>query len=152
VEPPRPPAAKAPRTVPLPRTAVDATKARLRDFPAEGPEGRILTAPQSGPVVCTHFMDGASWRPACAKAGIPKGTGPHALRHHHASLLIKHGESVKTVSERLNHTNAAMPPNSGPQRPPNPLRRGSDGRSPDVSDVEAERSVQRSHLRKRRSR
>ncbi|MGG7571686.1 tyrosine-type recombinase/integrase [Streptomyces sirii] len=52
-------------------------------------------------------MDG-SWRPACAKAGIPKGTGPHALRHHYASLLIKHGESVKTVSERLGHTNAAM--------------------------------------------
>lgn len=71
------------------------------------PEGWIFTAPQGGPVVCTHFMDG-SWRPACAKAGIPKGTGPHALRHHYASLLIKHGESVKTVSERLGHTNAAM--------------------------------------------
>ncbi|WP_241990068.1 MULTISPECIES: tyrosine-type recombinase/integrase [unclassified Streptomyces] len=82
-------------------------KAHLRDFPADGPEGRIFTAPQGGPVVYTHFMDG-SWRPACAKAGIPKGTGPHALRHHYASLLIKHGESVKTVSERLGHTNAAM--------------------------------------------
>ncbi|MEV6472689.1 tyrosine-type recombinase/integrase [Streptomyces sp. NPDC051657] len=52
-----------------------------------------------------------AWRPACAKAGIPKGTGPHALRHHCASLLIKHGESVKTVSELLGHTNAAMPLN-----------------------------------------
>jgi integrase len=52
-------------------------------------------------------MDGA-WRPACQKAGIPKGTGPHALRHHYASPLIKNGESVKTVSERLGHTNAAM--------------------------------------------
>ncbi|CAM5490444.1 hypothetical protein SANTM175S_10225 [Streptomyces antimycoticus] len=48
------------------------------------------------------------WRPAYAKAGIPKGTGSHALRNHYASLLIKHGESVKTVSERLGHTNAAM--------------------------------------------
>ncbi|MFG2527461.1 tyrosine-type recombinase/integrase [Streptomyces sp. NPDC048516] len=38
----------------------------------------------------------------------PGGTGPHALRHHYASLLIKHGESVKTVSERLGHTHAAM--------------------------------------------
>ncbi|WP_338493989.1 tyrosine-type recombinase/integrase [Streptomyces sp. SJL17-4] len=87
--------------------AVDAMKAHLRDFPADGPEGWIFTAPQGGPVVYTHFMD-ASWRPARAKAGIPKGTGPHALRHHYASLLIKHGESVKTVSERLGHTNAAM--------------------------------------------
>jgi integrase len=58
-------------------------------------------------VVYTHFMYG-SRPPACAKADIPKGTGPHALRHHYASLLIKHGESVKTVSERLGHTNAAM--------------------------------------------
>ncbi|MFF9477630.1 tyrosine-type recombinase/integrase [Streptomyces sp. NPDC014733] len=29
-------------------------------------------------------------------------------RRHYASLLIQHGESVKTVSERLGHTNAAM--------------------------------------------
>ncbi|MEV6163343.1 tyrosine-type recombinase/integrase [Streptomyces sp. NPDC052052] len=49
-----------------------------------------------------------SWRPACAKAGIAKGVGPHALRHHYASLLIKHGEPVRVVSERLGHTNAAM--------------------------------------------
>lgn len=82
-------------------------KAHLRDFPADGPESWIFTAPQGGPVVYTHFMDG-SWRPACAKAGIAKGTGPHSLRHHYASLLIKHGESVKTVSKRLGHTNAAM--------------------------------------------
>ncbi|SCF88596.1 hypothetical protein GA0115280_118232 [Streptomyces sp. Cmuel-A718b] len=56
-------------------------KSHLRDFPADGPESWILTAPQGGPVVYTHFMDG-SWRPACAKAGMPTGTGPHALRHH----------------------------------------------------------------------
>jgi integrase len=87
--------------------AVDALKSHLRDFPVDGPEGWLFTAPQGGPIVYTHFMDHA-WRPACAKAGIPKGTGPHALRHHYASLLIKHGESVKTVSERLGHTNAAM--------------------------------------------
>ncbi|CAG7654496.1 hypothetical protein SBRY_60493 [Actinacidiphila bryophytorum] len=38
-----------------------------------------------------------------AKVHDPTGHG-----HHYASLLIKHGESVKTVSERLGHTNAAM--------------------------------------------
>ncbi|WP_345630355.1 tyrosine-type recombinase/integrase [Streptomyces thinghirensis] len=62
----------------------------------------------------------ASWRPACAQAGIAKGTGPHALRHHYASLLIKHGESVKTVSERLGHTNAAMTLKSTPTCGPTP--------------------------------
>ncbi|MER5750751.1 tyrosine-type recombinase/integrase [Streptomyces sp. NPDC002088] len=37
-----------------------------------------------------------------------KDTGPHALRHACASLLIAAGESVKVVSERLGHTDAAM--------------------------------------------
>jgi integrase len=32
----------------------------------------------------------------------------HDLRHTYASLLIAAGESVKVVSERLGHTNAAM--------------------------------------------
>ncbi|WP_406514998.1 tyrosine-type recombinase/integrase [Streptomyces sp. NBC_00873] len=32
----------------------------------------------------------------------------YALRHAYASLLIAAGESVKVVSERLGHTNAAM--------------------------------------------
>ncbi|MFG3504346.1 hypothetical protein ACGF5F_02425 [Streptomyces sp. NPDC047821] len=39
--------------------AVDAMKAHLRDFPADGPEGWIFTAPQGGPMVYTHFMDGS---------------------------------------------------------------------------------------------
>ncbi|MFD9620457.1 tyrosine-type recombinase/integrase [Streptomyces virginiae] len=146
--------------------AVDAMKAHLRDFPVDGPEGWIFTAPQGGPMIYTHFMDG-SWRPACAKAGIAKSTGPHALRHHYASLLIKHSESVKTFSERLGHTNAVMtlnigthvwldseertraavvkayagPPADsssalrtlcGQRRPPDLLRRRSDGLSPNV--------------------
>ncbi|MEV7357501.1 site-specific integrase [Kitasatospora sp. NPDC091276] len=95
------------RTVPLPKMAVQAIAAHLRDFPVTDPEGWLFTAPEGGPVVYTSFMDG-SWRPACQRVGIPKGTGPHALRHHYASLLIKHGESVKTVSERLGHTSPAM--------------------------------------------
>ncbi|MFF7342358.1 tyrosine-type recombinase/integrase [Streptomyces antimycoticus] len=86
------------------------------------------------------------WRPAYAKAGIPKGTGSHALRNHYASLLIKHGESVKTVSERLGHTNAAMtlnicgptpknepgPPSTRRTRtsPPTPSYRSTKRRSP----------------------
>jgi len=34
------------------------------------------------------------------------GTGFHALRHYYASLLIRHGESVKTVQARLGHASA----------------------------------------------
>jgi integrase len=35
------------------------------------------------------------------------GTGMHALRHYCASLLIRFGESVKTVQARLGHASAA---------------------------------------------
>lgn len=31
----------------------------------------------------------------------------HELRHDYASLLIRHGESVKTVQARLGHTSAS---------------------------------------------
>jgi integrase len=31
----------------------------------------------------------------------------HGLRHYYASLLIRHGESVKTVQRRLGHATAS---------------------------------------------
>ena len=39
-------------------------------------------------------------------AGFPDGTGIHDLRHFYASLLIRHGESVKVVQDRLGHASA----------------------------------------------
>jgi integrase len=48
------------------------------------------------------------WRKAAGPIGIPKGDGFHLLRHHFASLLIRQGESIKTVPERLGHTSATM--------------------------------------------
>ena len=54
----------------------------------------------------TRQTFGHKWRPAVAKAGLPAGTGFHALRHYYASLLIRHGESVKTVQARLGHASA----------------------------------------------
>jgi hypothetical protein len=40
-------------------------------------------------------------------AGLPEGTTYHDLRHFYASLLIRHGESVKVVQARLGHATAA---------------------------------------------
>ena len=39
---------------------------------------------------------------------IPAGTMLHTLRHTYASLLIKHGESVKVLQKRLGHSSAAI--------------------------------------------
>jgi hypothetical protein len=40
-------------------------------------------------------------------AGVPAGTGFHQLRPFYASLLIRHGESVKTVQAPLGHATAS---------------------------------------------
>lgn len=93
------------RVIPLPDVVVHALVAHLRDFPA-GPEDFLFQDPKGGAVVSTRLMDSA-WRPAREKAGLPDVT-MHQLRHTYASLLIAAGESVKVVSERLGHTNAAM--------------------------------------------
>ncbi|QYC44947.1 Transposase [Nonomuraea coxensis DSM 45129] len=94
------------RTIPLPQIAIDALAAHLQAFPAEL-DGFVFTAPEGGPIVYNHFMDNV-WRRAVKAADLPAGTGPHALRHAYASTLIAAGESVKAVSERLGHKNAAM--------------------------------------------
>lgn len=57
-------------------------------------------------MVRTKFYDGA-WRPATTTAGLA-GTGMHMMRHTYASALISAGLSVKVVSERLGHANAAL--------------------------------------------
>ncbi|GAA0657242.1 site-specific integrase [Streptomyces thermocarboxydovorans] len=93
------------RTVPLPDVVVHALVTHLKAFPAD-PDGFLFQDPKGGPVVSTRLMDSA-WRPARKAAGLPAVT-MHQLRHTYASLLIAAGESVKVVSERLGHTNAAM--------------------------------------------
>jgi integrase len=51
---------------------------------------------------------GDVWRAAVKAAGAPPGTGIHQLRHYYASLLIRHGESVKVVQARLGHASASQ--------------------------------------------
>jgi integrase len=45
------------------------------------------------------------WQDALSAAKVEPMTF-HGLRHYYASLLIRHGESVKTVQERLGHASA----------------------------------------------
>jgi site-specific recombinase XerD len=55
----------------------------------------------------TRQVFGHIWRPVARQVGLEPGTGMHALRHYYASLLIRFGESVKTVQVRLGHASAA---------------------------------------------
>ncbi len=106
----RPPFLAAPktpssvRTVPLPDVVIDALALHLRDHPAQA-EGLVFTNEHDQGISRTRFSDRV-WRPAVKRAGVPTGTGFHALRHYYASLLIRHGESVKVVQQRLGHASA----------------------------------------------
>jgi integrase len=92
------------RTVPLPQIVVDVMAAHLATYPP-GPEGYVFTLDDGQPITRQAF--GHLWRPAAKTAGLPVGTGMHSLRHYYASLLIRFGESVKTVQARLGHASAA---------------------------------------------
>jgi integrase len=93
------------RTIPLPKVVVEALNAHLavHDVAADG---LVFTL---GGLPITRQTFGHAWRPAAAAAGLTEATGQgsHALRHYYASLLIRFGESVKTVQVRLGHATAA---------------------------------------------
>lgn len=55
----------------------------------------------------TRQAFGRLWTPAARAVDLPAGTVLHLLRHYYASLLIRYGESVKTVQARLGHSTAA---------------------------------------------
>jgi integrase len=98
-----PPKTQAPvRVVPLPRVVVDALAAHLATWPTDD---LVFTTEQGSAIRRTAFSERV-WRPAVKRAGL-NGVTFHALRHFYASLLIRHGESVKTVQARLGHASAA---------------------------------------------
>jgi len=92
------------RTVPLPDAVLDALAQHLGRYPA-GANSLVFTNERGEAIRRSVFS--RLWRPAVAAAGLPAGTSFHDLRHYYASLLIRHGESVKVVQARLGHASAA---------------------------------------------
>jgi integrase len=102
--PPKTPASV--RVIPLPQTVIDALAVHLAAFPSSSSELELVfTTDRGSPIRRSRF--GEVWRAAVAAAGAPVGTGFHDLRHFYASLLIRHGESVKVVQARLGHASAS---------------------------------------------
>jgi integrase len=93
------------RTIPLPDVVVSALTAHLATKDVNQ-DGLVFTL-DGEPITRSAF--GHLWRPTARVAGLntATGTGMHALRHYYASLLIRYGESVKTVQHRLGHASAA---------------------------------------------
>jgi integrase len=90
------------RSVPLPDVVLDALSQHLAAFPSDG---LVFTNGRGEPIRRSVFS--RVWRRAVGASGVPAGTTFHDLRHHYASLLIRHGESVKVVQARLGHASAA---------------------------------------------
>jgi integrase len=93
------------RTIPVPGLVVDTLSQHLTTY-SPGPDGLIFTTADGTPLARNRA--GRLWRAAADKAGLPRDTSWHALRHHYASLLIAGGESVKVVQARLGHKSASI--------------------------------------------
>jgi len=91
------------RTVPLPKVVGESLAAHLERRPATE-NGLIFTNERGGPLRRNRF--GEIWRAAASRAELD-GLRFHDLRHFYASLLIRHGESVKVVQARLGHASAS---------------------------------------------
>ncbi len=96
------------RTVPLPSEVLTVlTEHQRLHAPAEVPAvGRLLFTDEKRDPILRAVLARAI-RPAAQQAGLPPRTGLHVLRHFYASALIRHGESVKVVQERLGHASAS---------------------------------------------
>jgi len=92
------------RTIPLPQVVVEALAEHLRLYPSTN--GFVFVGGDGHPMRRTAFS-ARVWRPAIRAAGLSTSFTFHHLRHYYASLLIRHGESIKTVQARLGHASAA---------------------------------------------
>ena len=90
------------RDIPLPATVAEALARHIESYPP-GPDGLLFTTTHGNPWRRTTF--GEVWR-AKMKAAKLDGFDFHELRHYYASLLIRYGESIKTVQARLGHESA----------------------------------------------
>jgi integrase len=93
------------RDVPLPDIILEALSPHCAVYPPNSPDRLVFTNERGEPIRRPVFS--RVWRRATDACGVPAGITFHDLRHHYASLLIRHGESVKVVQARLGHATAA---------------------------------------------
>jgi integrase len=96
------------RTIPLPEVVLHELVAHVGDYPDPDVRRRLVFTSRDGAPVRRNIASDI-WHRASDRAGRERGRreGWHALRHYYASLLIRHGESVKVVQARLGHASAS---------------------------------------------
>lgn len=96
----RPKTDKSDRTVTVDDTAAGMLRYHILLWPPTR-HGLIFTGDKGGPLARTTIAK--AWERATEGMELPDRSGPHALRHYHASLLINAGISVTAVADRLGH-------------------------------------------------
>ena len=106
------------REVPLPDSVKEWLAAYLASWPARpitlpwrDPERgksttvRLMATTRERMVIGRNYFNANIWKPALREAGVPvtRANGTHALRHFFASALLAGGESIRAVSEYLEH-------------------------------------------------
>lgn len=94
-----PKSARSRRTVKFSTAVADALRPHL-----EGKRGdELVFTTEAGASIRSSNFHHRVWKPACAKAGLPRRPRVHDLRHTHASWMIAAGRPVSVVSRRLGH-------------------------------------------------
>jgi len=101
------------RTIALPEVALDALRIHLSG--QEQIKAVLKSDYEPGDLICC-CQDGKLWKPsaftssyrALLKRRKMKGPNFHALRHSHASHLLKAGVDIKMLSQRLGHSRTAF--------------------------------------------
>ena len=91
------------RTIPISETVLFALSQHIASYPP-GNNGFLFTMADWAPVPRNRASE--TFRTARKRARVRQDATWHDLRHFYASLLIRHGESVKTVQARLGHASA----------------------------------------------
>jgi integrase len=94
------------RTIPLAEDLVIPISEHIRQHPPNA-DGVIFTTSRGNPIRQDVYTD-MIFKPAVAKAGLPRGTTPHDLRHHAASVLLRRGIPVNVVARYLGHASAEL--------------------------------------------
>lgn len=101
-----PKTARSRRSVPLPDVVSLALAEHMRVYPSA--VNGLLFHTRDGLPYWHDWYGNKVFVKAALKAGLPKGTTSHDLRHHYTSVLLAAGESVIAVAERLGHDNANL--------------------------------------------
>jgi len=91
------------RTVPVSATVTDELAAHVATF-GTGPDDLLFTSSTGRPIRRGTYNE--AWHRARDLTDVPDWATFHDLRHFYASMLIRHGCSVKAVQKRLGHRSA----------------------------------------------